>query len=204
MRTLPIFWSVVKTPDIKCSNNNTKNHLYSKKPVYFEDASWEWRNHNAANLDFTGLTTEQRTAAEQSHAKDLNIDDRISLFQKQLKKEFVYRIPLRYFLDIGKINFRTKIDYRIKLFLETNMERLFESRKALAANAKIPEVDAEIIFTRALFIQYEPISLDKNFRQHLETIMVSKKKYCGWEHKKHQFKKPMKLKKVQILWMLNS
>ena len=55
------------------------------------------------------------------------------------------------------------------------MERLFESRKALAANAKIPEVDAEIIFTRALFIQYEPISLDKNFRQHLETIMVSKK-----------------------------
>ena len=109
------------------------------------------------------------------HAKDLNIDDRISLFQEQLKNEYVYRIPLRYFSDFGKINFPTKIDYRIKLFLETNIERLFESRKALATNAIITSVDAEIIFTRAPFIQYEQILLDKNFRQHLETIMVSKK-----------------------------
>ena len=80
-----------------------------------------------------------------------------------------------YFSDIGKINFPTKIDYRIKLFLETNMEKLFESRKVLVANAAIPEVDAEIIFTRAPFIQCEQILLDKNFRQHLETIMISKK-----------------------------
>ena len=87
----------------------------------------------------------------------------------------IQKISLRYFSDIGKINFPTKIDYRIKLFLETNMERLFESRKALATNAKIPSVDAEIIFTRASFIQYEQILLDKDFRQHLETIMVSKK-----------------------------
>ena len=55
------------------------------------------------------------------------------------------------------------------------MEKLFESRKALAANATIPEVDTEIIFTRAPFDQYKQILLDKNFRQHLETIMVSKK-----------------------------
>ena len=38
-----------------------------------------------------------------------------------------------------------------------------------------PTPDAEIIFTRATFIQYEQILLDKNFRQHLETIMVPKK-----------------------------
>ena len=55
------------------------------------------------------------------------------------------------------------------------MDKLFESRKVLAATATIPEVDAETIFTRALFIQYEQILLDKNFRQHLETIMVSRK-----------------------------
>ena len=99
----------------------------------------------------------------------------MTLFKNQLKNEFLYRIPLRYFSDIGKINFPTKVDYRIKLFLETNMEKLFESRKVLAANATIPEVDTEIIFTRAPFIQYEQILLHKNFRQHLETIMVSKK-----------------------------
>ena len=55
------------------------------------------------------------------------------------------------------------------------MEKLSESRKTLAANATIPEADAKIIFTRAPFVQYKQILLDKNFRQHLETIMVSKK-----------------------------
>ena len=97
------------------------------------------------------------------------------MFKNQLKNEFVYRIPLRYFSDIGKINFPTKIDYRIKFFFRKNMDKLFESRKVLAANAAIPEVDVEIIFTRAPFIQYEQMLLDKNFRQHLETIMISKK-----------------------------
>ena len=87
----------------------------------------------------------------------------------------MYRIPLRYFSDIGKINFPTKIDYRIKIFLETDMDKLFEPKKVLALTESIPEADAEIIFTRAPFIQYEQILLDKNFRQHLETIMVSKK-----------------------------
>ena len=55
------------------------------------------------------------------------------------------------------------------------MEKLFESRKVVAANGAIPALDAQIIFTRAPFLQYEQILLDKNFRQHLETIMVSKK-----------------------------
>ena len=79
-------------------------------------------------------------------------------------------------MDIGKINFPTKIDYSIKLFLETDMDKLFESKKVLASTTTAaPAADAEIIFTRAPFVQYEQILLDKNFRQHLETIMVSKK-----------------------------
>ena len=123
----------------------------------------------------TGLTTEKQTERKQKNAKNLNRDKKIELFKNQLKYEFVYRIPLRYFSDIGKINFLTKIDYRIRMFLETNMDKLFESRKVLASGAAIPEVDAEIIFTKAQFVQYEQILLDKNFRQHLETIMVSKK-----------------------------
>ena len=55
------------------------------------------------------------------------------------------------------------------------MEKLFESRKVLATAAAIPSADDQIIFTKAAFIQYEQILLDKNFRQHLKTIMVSKK-----------------------------
>ena len=63
----------------------------------------------------------------------------------------------------------------MKLFLETKMEKLFKSKGVLAPTAAIPAADAQIIFTRASFIRYEQILLDKNFRQHLETIMVSKK-----------------------------
>ena len=55
------------------------------------------------------------------------------------------------------------------------MGKLFESRKHSAANTAIPNPDAQIIFTKAPFVKYEQILLDKNFRQHLETIMVSKK-----------------------------
>ena len=37
------------------------------------------------------------------------------------------------------------------------MDKLFESRKVLGANSAIPEVDAEIILTRAPFVHYEQI-----------------------------------------------
>ena len=56
------------------------------------------------------------------------------------------------------------------------MTRLFESRKLLTSSTTAaPAPDAEILFTKAPFIQYEQILLDKDFRQHLETIKVSKK-----------------------------
>ena len=110
----------------------------------------------------------------------MNIDKRIANFKNLLKNEHVYRIPLRYFCDIGKINFLAKIDYKIKLFLETHINKLFESKKLLAAGVAVagvavPAADAQIIFTKVPFIQYEQVLLDKNFRQYLETIMVSKK-----------------------------
>ena len=153
-----------------------KHLLYSKEPVYYANTAYNRRNFNSKDLTITGLTTAQVSALRKLHTKDLNIDKRIEVFHEQLEDEFVYRIPLRYFSDIGKINFPTKIDYRIKLFLETNMSRLFESRKVLASTTTAaPEPDVAILLTRAPFIQYEQILLDRNFRQHLETIMVSKK-----------------------------
>ena len=71
------------------------------------------------------------------------------------------------------------------------MNRLFEFKKVLATTAAVPTANAQIIFTRAPFIQYKQILLDKNFRQNLETIMVSKDFYV-WGLKKHQFKKHTK------------
>ena len=76
--------------------------------------------------------------------------------------------------------------------METDMKNLFESKKVYASGATTPSSpDAKIIFMKAPFIQYEQILLDKNFRQYLETIMVSKK-YCVWVCKKHPYKRHRK------------
>ena len=148
-----------------------KDLLYSTQPVYYVQTSYDRRNLNGTvPTATTALTTARKKPT------DLNLEKKISLFKEQLKNKHVYRIPLRYFSDIRKIDFPTKIDYRIKLFLETSMNKLFESREVYAITVKTtPDADAEIIFTRAPFVQYEQILLIKNFRQHLETIMVSKK-----------------------------
>ena len=90
--------------------------------------------------------------------------ERINKFKELLKNEHAYGIPLRYFIDIGKINFPTKIDYRIKLHLEKEMKKLLESRKVLASGATLPTPNVKIIFTKTPYIQYEHILLDKIFR----------------------------------------
>ena len=66
-----------------------KNHLYSKVLIHFASTLYDRRNHNSANVVLTGLTAAKQTEKEK-HAKDLNIDQRIELFQTQLKNEFVY------------------------------------------------------------------------------------------------------------------
>ena len=113
----------------------------------------ERRNHNGAGIVTTGMNTTQIATVKKNYAKDLNIDNRITKFQNLVKNEHVYRIPLRYFTDPGKINFPTKIDYRINLHLEKDMKKLIESRKVLAAGLTIPAPDTKIIFTKAPFIQ---------------------------------------------------
>ena len=87
-----------------------KTLLYDKKEVYFAQTTYDRRNYNATNADVRGLSANDALIKKQAHAKDLNIDKRIALFQNQLKNESVYRVPLRYLCDIGKINFPTKID----------------------------------------------------------------------------------------------
>ena len=73
------------------------------------------------------------------------------------------------------------------------MNKLFESKKLLAAGVALPSADAQIIFTKAPFIQYEQMLLDKNFRQYLETIMVSKKNILRMEAQKTPLQKKYKI-----------
>ena len=67
---------------------------------------------------------------------DGNFRDREAKFRNQLKDEHVYRILLKYICDIGKINFPTKIEMKIRLTLETDMKKQFESDKNHMGNPK--------------------------------------------------------------------
>ena len=160
-----------------------KTLLYSKEPVYYNSTSIDRRIHNGDTSGFTmtGFTATQLAMLKKNNAKDLHIDKSIEKFQERLKNEYVYRIPLKYFTDLGKINFPIKIDFMIKCHPKKEMKRLFESRKVHSSTAVIPAPNAKI-FTRAPFIKYKQILLEKDFRQYLETIMVSKK-ILRWEHK---------------------
>ena len=124
---------------------------------------------------------------------DGNFRDREAKFRSQLKDKYVYRIPLKYICDIGKINFPTKIDMEIKLTLETDLKKLFELDKNHMSNPKtgksatftdpndfepdeIPSTpDVKIVLLKASMVQYEQLTLDTNFRQYLETILFSAK-----------------------------
>ena len=51
---------------------------------------------------------------------------------------------------------------------ETEIQKLFQSRNLLASGTAITAPDTKIIFTKAPFVQYEQILLDKNFRNILK------------------------------------
>ena len=155
-----------------------KTLLYRKQAVYFNQTTINRRIHDGSGFVTRSLNATQIATAKKKkkkNAKDLNIDERITKFKDQLKDEYVYRIPLKYFADLGKINFPLKMDFRIKCHLKKEMKRLFKSKEVLAVNSALPSPDAKIIFTKTPFIQYQQLQLDKNFRQYLETIIVSKK-----------------------------
>ena len=86
-----------------------KTLLYSYKSVYYNQTTTESRTFNS-------MTTADIT--------DLNIEQRIKDFQDMLKSEHVHRLPLCYFVILGKLNFPLKIGFRTKL--NVNMKKLFE------------------------------------------------------------------------------
>ena len=129
--------------------------------------------------------------ANGTFAPDHNFKDRDEKFRNQLKNKYVYRVPLKYICDLGKINFPIKIDIKIRLTLETDMKRLFESKANLNSGLKTGKnqdstdkadynignvsmtPDAQIVLLRTPMIQYEQLTLNTTFRQYLETILYS-------------------------------
>ena len=79
---------------------------------------------------------------------------------------YVYRIPLRYLVDLGLVNFPINLIRN----LETNYTKLFESQKEVTT-IRTTQPDAKIIFHNRLYVQYEQIKLNSNFREYLEASL---------------------------------
>ena len=73
-----------------------KTMLHSNKTVSYNKSTTDMRTYHTITPD--AITHD-------------NLDDRIDTFQNQIKNESVYTIPLRYFTDIGKINYPLKIGF---------------------------------------------------------------------------------------------
>ena len=90
-----------------------KDLLYSKKVVIIS-GNEDRRSHTNDN-------EVQRT--------DLNLEVREDKFGAQIDNKYVYRATLKYFCDLGKLKFLTKIDLKIRYTLQTDIKKLFESKK---------------------------------------------------------------------------
>ena len=133
-----------------------KTMLYSNKPVYLTGNNDRWV-HNDDDLD-------DRT--------DPNLTYRLKELKNYLSKQWVYRIPLLYFCDLGKVNFSVNTDTRIKITLERNMNKPFESNKKATA---IPDnLDAFInIFSRP-YISYQETTLTQQAALYANGILRSR------------------------------
>ena len=100
-----------------------KELLYSKKPVIIKG--------NAANT-IADRRNHIHVAARNSNTDD-NLEDRITKFNQDdaLSKKKVYRIPLKYIVDIGLVNLPAAFNVKFVFNLEKTLGKLFESRKKL-------------------------------------------------------------------------
>ena len=128
--------------------------LYSNKKVTLNNAN----RHRGLN---------NTLAANAADRTDASLSDRIAKFQVQIKNKFVYRIPPKFLCNIGKINQCIKLKTKFTLMLETELKKLFGTNPNDVTN-----LDAEIIFTDAPFIQYEQIKLNNNFIAYSESSLL--------------------------------
>ena len=118
-----------------------KTMLYCNKPVYLTGDNTRRPNNDATDANRT----------------DPNLTYRLKELKAHLFKRWVYKIPLLYLCDLGKVNFAISTDTKIVLTLERNMNKLFESNKKVAAIPDNP--NALINVYDRPYISYQEINL---------------------------------------------
>ena len=88
--------------------------IYSNKKVILKDGTIDRRENNATDIN---------------DRSDSNLGNGITKFHTLIETNYVYRIPLRYLVDQGLVNFPIKFDTKFSFNFETNYTKLSESRK---------------------------------------------------------------------------
>ena len=138
---------------------------------------------NAAN-SFNDRRNHIAVCARNSNTDD-NLENRISKFNDDealSKTTVVYRIPLKYLVDLGLVNLPTEFDVKFIFNLEKNGSKLFESRTKIAnltaaAAAPLPTdaPDADVHFFGAPYLQYEQIKLSDTFDKYVSKALRLKR-----------------------------
>ena len=151
-----------------------KDLLYSNKKVIIKS--------NAANM--LNDRRNHIAAAANNSETDANIDDRIAKFNNNnaLYNIRVYRVPLRYLVDLGLVNKPTSFDVKMIFNLKQKLSRLFESKAKIAnlasgSAAPLPttEPDATAYWNSIPYIQYELVKLNDNFDTYISKALKSKR-----------------------------
>ena len=102
---------------------------------------------------------------------DVNLNKRIDKFQDLLSKKKIYRIPLRFLINLDLVNFPISFNTRYIFTLEWDLGSSFESKKV----NPVAEPDAKIIKFERPFISCPEIKLNENFEVYFNTVLKSKK-----------------------------
>ena len=129
--------------------------LYSKLPVIIP------RNNDRS---FNSSTPADRT--------DQNLSNRITSFNALISQKLHYRIPLKYFVDLGLVNFPEKTNTKFIFMLESNKNKRFESNVKVIAIPRVP--DAQILYHDTPYISYQQITLNENFQVYFNATLQSK------------------------------
>ena len=130
--------------------------LYSKLPVVITRND-DWLAFNSA------------TAADRA---DQNFSNRITSFNGLISQKLYCRIPLKYFVDLGLVNFSEKTNTKFIFTLESNMNNFSET------NAKVTVInrtsDAQRLYYDTPYISYHQITLEGNFQVYYNATLRSK------------------------------
>ena len=87
-----------------------------------------------------------------------------------LLKKGYYRIPLKFFTELGNVNCQHNINTNFTFTLETNIMKLFENTAKADLNL---EPDAAVNFHARPYITYNVIQLDSNFQQYFNNALIA-------------------------------